>query len=413
MFYESDLKRIATEIATLQKNYDIYAKFVLGEKGEGYVCLGISKQYNDKYFVPNPKLIPQILCEQAFYPNYLYPYQTFFQINEESYLKCFMDIAQMARKLEGIKHAYAWYDHTVVPDRIRMVDANDILDVYEKYINDWFPEEKIRFQALLVTFIKKTQAINSESSKWKQFQQTIQYDTTKSKFKNHIRFLSQEDLSNVSSEYIHTNFDQVEHIYLKESEYQMIKRWFSGKHIKLIYSAEKVFHDYKQDLFKKFKNNPWEFHETNEDIWRISIPKIMKEMFHEIYLDVCYQDATCEEWMKMFATSPIYVFQLPKTQWEYWKDCAKFNRIPYSIDQKHHFSSANFDNIPIIVCEQDYMKIDAILNKIVDVYMKSHIEIPKSERLCVDGFVFKSGQQLSKEESEIMQRHFRKVEDSK
>ena len=51
MFYESDLKYIAKEIAALQKNYDICAKFVIGEQGEGYVCLGVSDRYKEKYFV--------------------------------------------------------------------------------------------------------------------------------------------------------------------------------------------------------------------------------------------------------------------------------------------------------------------------------------------------------------------------
>lgn len=409
MFYESDLKYLASEIAALQKKYDICAKFVLGEKGEGYVCLGISKEYNMKYFVPNPKLIPEILCEQAYYPDYLYPYQTFFQIKEEDYLTSFINILQMARKLEGIKHAYAWYDNTKVPDRIHIADVNDILDVYEKYINDWFPEEKIRFQALLVTLIKKSKM--EKTAKWKNFQETIQYDMTKSKFKNHIRFLFHENLSQVSSEFIHTRFDQVEHFYLEESKYQKMKQWLTKKQTKLIYSAQRVFHDYKKDLFKKMEKNPWEFHEMNEDVWRISIPKIMSDQFHEIYMKIICdnEDYMYEEESKMFENAPIYVIQLPKEQWDYWAKCAEEDHITYEIDIKHHFSKTDFNCIPILTYEKDYMKVNTILEEIKSGYVNSHIEIPKEKRFMIDGFVFQNGQQLSEKESKIIQKHFRKV----
>ena len=407
MFYESDLKYIAKEIAALQKNYDICAKFVIGEQGEGYVCLGVSDRYKEKYFVPNPKLIPKILCDQAFYPGYVYPYQTIFQVSEDNYLKDFLNIAQTARRLEGIKHAYKWYNDTRIPERIDPENANDILDVYEKYINNWFPDDKIKFQALLVTFIKKTQ--EKVTSKWENYKQTVQYDTTNGKLKNRIKFLFHENLAHVSSKYIHERFDDVEHIYVKDSDYQKIERWFSVNPVRFVYSADKIFHDYKQDMFKKQKNNPWELNEQNEDIWRISIPSVMKMKYDEVYNRIYCDGAVFENSSTMFETAPIYVCQLPKSQWSYWQQCAEMENIIYSIDYEHHFSGADFDSIPIIVYEKDYERINYILKRIVDVYLESHIEIPEKDQFSIDGFVFRNGQKLSEEESKIIQRHFRKV----
>ena len=65
---------------------------------------------------------------------------------------------------------------------------------------------------------------------------------------------------------------------MKDSDYQKIERWFSVNPVRFVYSADKIFHDYKQDMFKKQKNNPWELNEQNEDIWRISIPSYEDEI---------------------------------------------------------------------------------------------------------------------------------------
>ena len=46
MFYESDLN-ILQRNCSITENYDICAKFVIGEQGEGYVCLGVSDRYKE------------------------------------------------------------------------------------------------------------------------------------------------------------------------------------------------------------------------------------------------------------------------------------------------------------------------------------------------------------------------------
>lgn len=410
MFYESDLKYIAKEIARIQKKYDICAKFVLGEKGEGYICLGISKNYKGKYYVPNPKLIPEVLCEQAYYPDHMYPYQTLYVIKEDNYLKDILKVIELAKKLEAIKHVYDWYDHANVPERISMVDVEDILDVYEKYINDWFPEEKIRFQALLVTLIKKTTEEKYLNSKWRNFRNSAQYDDTKGKFQNCLRYLFQNNLSHVSSRYIHARFDDMKHIYVTDSEYQKIEKWITDHPQKIIYSSEKVFHDYKKDLFKKNEKNPWEMNATNQDVWKISVPEVMLNVFYKIYMKICYGNVRCNDVLNMFHTAPIYAFHLPKEQLSYWEKCANATHIMYGIDFQNHFSEISFDSIPIIVYEEDYQKINQILNKIIDVYLETHIEIPQKERFHIDGLVFRSGQQLSEEESQVLQNHFTKIQ---
>ena len=196
---------------------------------------------------------------------------------------------------------------------------------------------------------------------------------------------------------------------MKDSDYQKIERWFSVNPVRFVYSADKIFHDYKQDMFKKQKNNPWELNEQNEDIWRISIPSVMKMKYDEVYNRIYCDGAVFENSSTMFETAPIYVCQLPKSQWSYWQQCAEMENIIYSIDYEHHFSGADFDSIPIIVYEKDYERINYILKRIVDVYLESHIEIPEKDQFSIDGFVFRNGQKLSEEESKIIQRHFRKV----
>ena len=101
----------------------------------------------------------------------------------------------------------------------------------------------------MVTFIKKTQ--EKVTSKWENYKQTVQYDTTNGKLKNRIKFLFHENLAHVSSKYIHERFDDVEHIYVKDSDYQKIERWFSVNPVRFVYSADNIFNDYKQDMFKK------------------------------------------------------------------------------------------------------------------------------------------------------------------
>lgn len=80
--------------------------------------------------------------------------------------------------------------------------------------------------------------------------------------------------------------------------------------------------------------------EQNEDIWRISIPSVMKMKYDEVYNRIYCDGAVFENSSTMFETAPIYVCQLPKSQWSYWQQCAEMENIIYSIDYEHHFQES-------------------------------------------------------------------------